>query len=156
VKSKAKRRLLHWWDGFANAVGAAIEEGIFRASLAVRVLLGISPRTVEKRHWNRVVEAPVLIEVREWTTSRHIFSCLVWPPLEASAKEAYQAHDERVEQVKAVITRGAIEQRISTLISVDDGLSWDRAREVWVGRDGYSYPPPPAGRGSVRDLFADS
>ena len=34
---------------------------------------------------------------------------------------------------------GATEMAWSTRYDVDDGLTWDAKREVWVGSDGFAY-----------------
>jgi hypothetical protein len=70
---------------------------------------------------------------------RRIFSVLVWPPLELERPEAYEAHDERVEEVIEAISRGAAEKRWTSHWHVDDGLRWDDEREAWVAGDGFAY-----------------
>lgn len=134
--------LLRWWLRFANAVGAFIEELIFRVMLALKVLSGRVPLKAERRSWSKVVEAPVLVDVYDWTNERRIFSVLVWPPLETPADEAYSRHDERVSQVLEVIARGASEKALSTRWDVDYGLAWDHKRQVWTAKDGFAYALP--------------
>jgi hypothetical protein len=130
------------WHRFADAVGAFLEEAVARTSLAWAVLRGRSPKPVEKRWWNRATETPVLIDVFDWTDERHIFSALVWPPLDAPRDEAHHRHDERVSQVLEVIARGATEMAWSTRWEVDYGLRWDHKRQVWAATDGFAYAPP--------------
>ena len=48
-------------------------------------------------------------------------------------------HHERVHQVIRVLHAGATEMAWSTRYDVDDGLTWDAKREVWVGSDGFAY-----------------
>jgi hypothetical protein len=134
--------LASWWYAFANAVGDFIEEAAFRVGLAFKVLTGRVPLKVERREWSKVVEAPVLVDVYDWTNDRRIFSLLVWPPLEAPADEAYSRHDERVSRVLEVIARGASEMALSTRWDVDHGLRWDKERQVWTARDGFAYALP--------------
>jgi hypothetical protein len=136
-------RLTHWWYAFANAVGACIEEAVFRVSLATRVLLGKAPKPVERRPWDKDLETPTLLDFFDWTTSRHLFSVLVWPSLEIPAQGAKAAQEERVEQVKEVIMRGAAEKALSTRVEVTYGLVWDRERGAWVAPgDYFGYVPP--------------
>jgi hypothetical protein len=130
------------WHRFADAAGAFLEEAAARTSLAWAVLRGRSPKPVEKRWWNRDTETPVLIDVFDWTDERHIFSALVWPPLDAPRDEAHHRHDERVSQVLEVIARGATEMAWSTRWEVDYGLRWDHKRQVWAATDGFAYAPP--------------
>jgi hypothetical protein len=118
-----------------------MEEAIARTSLAWSVLRGKSPKPLEKRWWNRATETPVLIDVYSWVDERHIFSALVWPPLEAPPDEAHHRHDERVSQVLEVIARGATELAWSTRWEVSE-LAWDHKREVWTASDGFAYAPP--------------
>jgi hypothetical protein len=131
-----------WFYAFANAVGAFIEEVAFRVVLALKVLSGRVPLRTERREWSKVVEAPVLVDVYDWTNDRRIFSVLVWPPLEAPADEAFERHGERVSQVLEVIARGASQKALSTRWDVDYGLRWDETRQVWVAADGFAYALP--------------
>jgi hypothetical protein len=131
--------LARWWYALADAVGGFIEEVIFRVVLAFKVLTGRVPLKVEKRSWSKLVEAPVLVDVYDWTNDRRIFSVLVWPPLEAPLDEAYSRHDERVSRVLEVIARGASEMSFSTRWEVDYGLRWNEERQVWTAKDGFAY-----------------
>ncbi len=137
--------LVKAWHWLADVVGGFIEEAAFRVVLAWAVLRGKSPKPVEKRWWNRALEAPVLVDVYDWTNERHIFSVLVWPTLEAPAdsyRDAARLQRERAELVKQVIARGAAEKMWSTRFEVDYGLRWDHERQVWVAEDGFAYAPP--------------
>ena len=134
--------LVRAWHAFANAVGAFIEEAAFRTSLAWAVLRGKSPKPLEKRWWNRATETPILVDVWDWTTDRHIFSVLVWPALEVPPEKAARAQQERAKQVMRVIHAGAAEMAWSTRYEVDYGLRWDHERQVWVATDGFGYPVP--------------
>jgi hypothetical protein len=134
--------LLSWWYAFADAVGGFIEEAAFRVVLAWAVLRGKSPKPVEKRWWNRSAEAPVLVDVYDWTNERHIFSVLVWPALEVAPKKADYAQRERANTVRQVIAKGASEMMWSTRFEVDYGLRWDHQRQVWVATDGFAYAVP--------------
>jgi hypothetical protein len=121
-------------------VGGAIEEVIFRVVLAFKVLAGRVPlRTERLREWSKAVEAPVLVDVYDWTSDRRIFSVLVWPPLEAEPPEAYSLHEERVEEVIAAISKGAADKAWCTRWEVDDALRWDHKRRVWTAQDGFAY-----------------
>jgi hypothetical protein len=119
-----------WWLAFANAVGGFLDEAAFRISLACRVLLGKSPRPVEKRAWDKDLEVPTLLDFFDWTADRHLFSVLVWPSLEVAEDEADRAQEERAKQVKQVIIRGASEMAWSTRVEVTYGLAWDSKRKV--------------------------
>ena len=132
-------------------VGDLFDELLFRTVLAFKVLIGHVPVRTERRTWNRVVEAPVLVDCYDWTNERRIFSVLVWPPLEVELPEAYDAHEERVEEVIQVISRGAAEKRWSTHWHVDDGLMWDSERQVWVASDGFAYSVMEAGDLPLRE-----
>jgi hypothetical protein len=127
------------WQRFAFWFGDLLEEAAFRVVLAVKVLFGRVPLRTEKRSWSKVIEAPVLVDCYDWTNDRRIFSVLVWPPLEAEPSEAYEAHEERVEEVISAISRGAADKAWCSRWEVDRGLRWDHAREVWVSEDGFSF-----------------
>jgi hypothetical protein len=131
-----------WWLRFANAVGSAIEEAAFRVVLAFKVLAGRVPLRTERRSWSKVVEAPVLVDVYDWTDDRRIFSVLVWPPLEVEPPEAYSLHEERVEEVISAISRGAADKAWCTRWETDHSLRWDPERQVWVAADGFAYALP--------------
>jgi hypothetical protein len=106
-------------------------------------LRGRSPKPIEKRWWNRSAEAPVLLEVYDWTNERHIFSILIWPALEVSPlREASYAQRERAKLVRQVIAKGAAQMAWSTRYEVDYGLRWDPDREVWAASDGFAYELP--------------
>jgi hypothetical protein len=136
--------VVRYWYAFANAVGGFIEELAFRVVLAFKVLSGRVPLRTEKRTWSKVVDAPVLVDVYDWTNDRRIFSVLVWPPLEVEPPEAYSLHEERVEEVIAAISKGAADKAWCTKWDVDDGLRWDNERQVWVAADGFAYALPEA------------
>jgi hypothetical protein len=139
---EVRARLIRWWLTFANAVGGFIEEAAFRVVLAFKVLAGRVPLRTEKlRTWSKVVEAPVLVDVYDWTSDRRIFSVLVWPPLEVEPPEAYSPHEERLEEVISAISRGAAYRLWCTRWEVDRGLMWDNKRRVWVAADGFAYAP---------------
>jgi len=137
-------RLTRWWYASANTVGGFVEEAAFRAVLAFKVLAGRVPLRTEKRAWSKVVEAPVLVDVYDWTDDRRLFSVLVWPPLEVPPDEAYPLHEERVEEVIAAISKGAADRAWSTRWEVDRGLRWDHTRRVWVAEDDFAYALPEA------------
>lgn len=71
------------WLAFAGAVGSFLDEAAFRLVLAFDVIAGRKPRRVERRWWNRATEAPVLVDVFDWTDDRLLFSVFVWPSLES-------------------------------------------------------------------------
>jgi hypothetical protein len=50
---------------FVDWLGDLIEEAAFRVALASRILLGRVPLRTETREWNRVLEAPVLIDLHD-------------------------------------------------------------------------------------------
>jgi len=127
------------WRSAAEATGRFLDEAGFRVALAWDVLVGKVPRETQKRFWNRRQEAPVLVDVRDWTTERRIFSVLVWPPLESAEDDAAYHHMQRVEEVKGVLAKGATAMAWQTLFEVDYGLEWDSEREVWITSDGFAY-----------------
>jgi hypothetical protein len=140
---EVRSRLVRYWYVLANAVGGFIEEGAFRVVLACKVLSGRVPlRTERLRKWSKVVEAPILVDVYDWTNDRRIFSALVWPPLEAPPDEAYSLHEERLEEVITAISRGAADRAWCTRWEVDRGLRWDHERRVWTAEDNFAYSLP--------------
>jgi hypothetical protein len=118
----------------AGAVTAFVGEAGFRISLAFDVLAGRVPKVRPRRWWNRALEPPILIDAFDWTDERLLFSVLVWPPLEDRGGQR-----ERARQVLDVLHAGAADMNWSTLYDVDDGLTWDAGREVWVGSDGFAH-----------------
>jgi len=134
-----RSRFARWWIACANVVGGFSEEAAFRVVLAFKVLSGRVPLRTEKRSWSRVVEAPVLVDLYDWTSDRRIFSCLVWPPLEAEPPEAYSLHEEHVEEVMAAISRGAADRAWCSRWEIDDSLRWDPERQVWEASNGFAY-----------------
>jgi hypothetical protein len=60
-------------------------------------------------------------------------------PLEQPAESKERDQHERVHQLIRVLHEGATEMAWSTRYDVDDGLTWDAKREVWVGSDGFAY-----------------
>ena len=139
------------WQRFADVVGTFLEEAAFRTTLAWAVLRGRAPKAIEKRPWNRSLETPILVDARDWTDERLIFSILVWPTLEVpvgSYRDAERLKRERAELVKQVIARGAAEKMWSTRFEVDYGLTWDYERQVWEASDGFAFDGAPfAGSG---------
>ena len=134
--------LARWWLAFANAVGSFLEEAIFRLVLAFKVLAGRVPIETEKRSWIRSVETPAILNVYDWTDDRHIFSVLIWPPLETPTDDADRVFRERVREVKEAIARGAADRALCTRFETDYGLRWDAKRQVWTAADGFAYVPP--------------
>jgi hypothetical protein len=122
-----------------GAVVVFVAEACFRAELAFDVLRGRVPMTRPRRWWNRNTEPPTLVDVRDWTADRLLFSVLVWPPLEEPAETKAQDHHERVHEIIRVLHAGATEMAWSTRYDVDEGLRWDAGREVWLGSDGFAY-----------------
>jgi hypothetical protein len=127
------------WQRFAGAAGRFLDEAAFRVVLAFNVLAGRVPLRAERRWWNRALEAPVLIDVFDWTDDRLIFSVLVWPSLESPPHDATRDHGERVEVVIQAISRGAADRAWSMRYEVDYGLRWDDKRQAWAATDGYAY-----------------
>jgi hypothetical protein len=137
---EVRSTLARWWYAFANAVGGFIEEAAFRVSLATHVLLGESPKPIEKRWWNCATETPVLVDVWDWTNDRHIFSVLVWPALEVEPlRDASYVQRERAMLIKEVTAKGASEMMWSTRYEVNYGLTWDHERQVWTATDGFAF-----------------
>jgi hypothetical protein len=138
LKGFYHERLVPAWRAFACALGDFLEEAAFRLVLAFDVIVGRMPRQVERRWWDRPTETPVLIDVLDWTDERRIFSVLVWPSLESSAREAAQDHRERVREILRAISRGAAEMAWSMRFETDYGLKWDSERQVWTAQDGFA------------------
>ena len=67
---KVAKRL---WISFANAVGASLDEALYRIVLAFRVLFGLVPIEIEKRRWTKSIETPALLDVADWTNGRLIY-----------------------------------------------------------------------------------
>ena len=66
----------------------------------------------ERRFWNRGAECLILVDVKDWTDERLIFTCVVWPVLQAEDPNVFRSLDERVEEdkrerIQAVIDRQA-------------------------------------------------
>jgi hypothetical protein len=99
-------RVVPAWYGFVRVVGDLLDESTFRAVLAFSVIAGRVPLEVERRPWNRSLETPVLVEIRDWTDNRLVFTVLVWPPLESPPETAAYDHRERVRTVKEAIGKG--------------------------------------------------
>jgi hypothetical protein len=121
------------------ALASFRHEVAFRSGLAWAVLAGRVPVERSRRWWNRAAEAPVLIDVSDWTDERLIFSVLVWPPLESHAHRAGHDHQARVRDVKEVIERGSSAMAYSTRFDTDYGLRWDAKRGAWVVLDGHAF-----------------
>ena len=103
------------------------------------MLFGKLPREAKRRRWNRSAEVPVAVHVCDFTDGRRVFTALIWPPLESPAGEALAAHEERLKQVKEVITKGAGRMALSTFLETDYGLRWDHEREVWTATGGPAF-----------------
>ncbi len=114
-------------------------EVTFRASLAWAVLAGRVPVEHERRWWNRAAEAPVLVDVSDWTDERLVFSILVWPCLESDRHRAGFDHERRVRDVKEAIAKGCTEMAWSTRFDTDHTLRWDQKRGAWVASDGCAF-----------------
>jgi hypothetical protein len=108
--------------------------------LAFDVLTGRVPRQLEKRFWNRSAERPVLLNVYDFTDDRHLFSVMIWPPLEVDLEDALYHHLRRVEQVKEILARGGSHGEVAWSLRFEtDYLTFDPGREVWIGSDGFAY-----------------
>ena len=134
---------------FADAVAAILDEVGFRVVLAFRALFGLVPIEPERRLWIRSVETPALLNVYDWTDDRHIFSVLIWPPLETPTDDADRVFRERVREVKEAIARGAADRAMCTRFETDYGLRWDHKRQVWVATDGFAYALPQEDEGAT-------
>jgi hypothetical protein len=146
--------LARWWRALADALGAFLDEAAFRIGLACRVIAGRLPLEVERRDWNKSVEAPILVDAFDWTDDRRIFSVLVWPPLGSSPADALRDHRVRLDQVKAVIARGAAEMAWSTRFETDYGLKWNHERQVWATSDGFAFDGKKTGERAREDLMS--
>jgi hypothetical protein len=74
------------------------------------VLTGRLPQTIEHRSWDPTKEAPLIINVRDWTTNTLLFSILVWPPTDVAAQTLEKAQNyklQRSEDVMHTISEGA-------------------------------------------------
>ena len=107
--------------------------------MCYRILRGQLPLQVKRRAWDRDYEAPVQIDVRDFVNDRLIFTAMVWPTLESPRETALHAQRERVEEVLATISAGAADRLWSMRYEIDDGLLWDRDRQVWYSiEDGFA------------------
>lgn len=136
---RAWRKVGAFFASVLASLAAFGEEAAFRSGLAWAVLTGRVPVERTRRWWNRAAEAPVLIDVSDWTDERLIFSVLVWPPLESHTHRAGLDHDARVRDVKGIIEQGALAMAFSTRFDTDYGLQWDAKRGVWAASDGYAF-----------------
>ena len=142
---RLRETVISLWIAFAEVLIAFVEdfveEVIFRVGLACRILAGRVPLKAERRWWNRSLETPVLVDVVDFSDERLLFSVLIWPALESGPRgfDSDRAHRERVEEVLAVIAKGAAEQMWSTRWDADWGLEWDPGRRAWVATDGFAY-----------------
>jgi hypothetical protein len=150
---KVGHRLRFLWWALAEWLGQALDEAAFRMLLCWRVLTGRLPQKVEHRSWKPEREAPVVVNVYDWTTYTLLFSVMIWPPLdvsEAQASTLEQAENyklQRAEDVMRTISKGAGRMKWSLLYEREQRLVWDRRRAVWVTRDGYAYEYSEAGGG---------
>jgi hypothetical protein len=116
----------------------------FRALICWRVITGQLPQRIEHRAWDRQREAPIVVNIYDWTTYTLLFSVIVWPPLDVSEAQAdtlekaeyFQQH--RVQDVMACISKGAGAMGWSLLYETEERLKWDPSRGVWVMQDGYA------------------
>jgi hypothetical protein len=142
---KVGHRLRFLWWTFAEVIGNFLDEAAFRALICWRVITGRVPQKIEHRGWDRSREAPIVVNVFDWTTYTLLFSVMVWPPVDVSEAQAgtlekaeyFQRH--RAEDVMACISRGAGRMGWSLLYETEERWAWDRRREVWVTRHGYAY-----------------
>lgn len=125
-------------DGYA-AIGDVADEATRRILMAWDVLLGRMPRAIEQRSWNRAIERPILLDCKDWTTGRRIFSILVWPNLNVAEEDADEAQRELLAKIKTTVARGAAAEAWSLQFEVDHGLVWDASREAWTDSTGYFY-----------------
>jgi hypothetical protein len=111
----------------------------------LHVLRGHLPRTIEHRSWKPEREAPIVVNVYDWTTYTLLFSVMIWPPVDVTANTPEKAENyklQRAEGVMAAITRGAAGMSWSLLYETEERLSWDKRRAVWVTHDGVAYEYP--------------
>jgi len=150
-----RKRLRLLWSAFAESLGKFFDEAAFRITLSWKVLSGQLPQTIEHRHWRRQSEAPLIINVFDWTSYTLLFSVMVWPVIDAHAETPEQAdrlQNERAEGVMQAITRGATGMSWSLIYEVEERLHWDKRRDAWVTQDGHAvtYPHEPEEGGPAR------
>jgi len=143
--TKVGHRLRFIWLTFADWLGAFLDEAAFRTLICWRVLSGQLPQGIAHRSWKPEREAPVVVNVYDWTTYTLLFSVLIWPPVDVAANTLEKAEfykGQRAEDVMAAITRGAGQMKWSLLYEREERLQWDRRRAVWVTQDGHAFDYP--------------
>jgi hypothetical protein len=143
--AKVGNRFKLLWLAFSEVLGNFLDAAQFRIVLAWKVLRGQLPQSTWHRHWKRQQEAPIVVNVFDWTSATLLFSVLVWPVLDAQADTPEQAEylkNYRAEGVMQAITRGAGKMSWSMFYEVEERLQWDKRREAWVTQDGHAFTYP--------------
>jgi hypothetical protein len=127
------------WLALVESISAFFDEASFRISLAWSVLRGRMPEPVAHRFWNRAVEVPVLVHVKDWTTDRTAITCVVWPAMQIpDSVDPLHLQYERVEELMRVIAKGAT-GTWHIRFEADYGLRWVPERQAWLSSNGHFY-----------------
>jgi hypothetical protein len=106
-----KKRLALLFAAFAEAVGSFLDVAAARLTLAFYVLMGWSPPSTDSgRFWNRAIEVPVIVHIKQWSDQRILYSILVWPATEYPEEDAREGHQHRVDAIKEAVAKGASEK----------------------------------------------
>jgi hypothetical protein len=128
------------WLAFVESTTSFLDEAGFRISLAWSVLRGRMPEPVAHRFWNRAVEVPTLLHVKDWTNDRTAITCIVWPAMEIpEGADPLIVQQERVNDLMHVIAKGATDKLWHIRFEADYGLRWVPERQAWISTNGHLY-----------------
>jgi hypothetical protein len=128
------------WLALVESTTSFLDEAGFRISLAWSVLRGRMPEPMAYRFWNRAVEVPTLLHVKDWTNDRTAITCIVWPAMEIpEGADPYTVRHERVRDLMNVIARGATDKLWHVRFEADYGLRWVPERQAWISTNGHLY-----------------
>jgi len=154
ILNKVGSRFRILWLALVESTSSFLDEAGFRMSLGYAVLRGRMPEPVAHRFWNRAVEVPTLLHVRDWTDDRTMVSVIIWPDTrlhqyelvpqlvgeapEDRHEDPLDLQHRRVEEVMHVIARGATDLW-HVRFEVDYGLRWVPERQAWLSSNGHLY-----------------
>jgi hypothetical protein len=128
------------WLAFVESTTSFLDEAGFRISLAWSVLRGRMPEPVAHRFWNRAVEVPTLLHVKDWTNDRTAITCIVWPAMEIpEGADPLIVQQERVNDLMHVFAKGATDKLWHIRVEADYGLRWVPERQAWISTNGHLY-----------------
>jgi hypothetical protein len=138
--NKIGSRFRSLWLAFVESTTSFLDEAGFRISLAWSVLRGRMPEPVAHRFWNRAVEVPTLLHVKDWTNDRTAITCIVWPAMEIpDGADPFIVQQERVSDLMHVIAKGAADKLWHIRFEADYGLRWVPERQAWISTNGHLY-----------------